>query len=53
MKSIEFMEDFYNITDYPFLIIEGEVYEGFFKIEKDWVILLLKNLNQTNQSLSG
>jgi|AntDeeMetagen681_2_1112603.scaffolds.fasta_scaffold01201_4 hypothetical protein len=52
MKSIEFMEDFYNITDYPVLIIEGEVYEGFQNRERLGNIIE-QNLNQTNQSLSG
>jgi len=49
MKSIEFMEDFYNIEQYPALIIEGEVYEGFQDREKLGEILE-QNLNKTNQT---
>lgn len=52
MKSIEFMENFYNITEYPTLIVEGEVYEGFQDREKVGTIIE-QNLNQTNQTLSN
>lgn len=52
MKSIQFMENFYNIEQYPALIIEGEVYEGFQDREKLGEILE-QNLNKTNQSLSN
>lgn len=52
MKSIEFMEDFYNIEEYPALIIEGEVYEGFQDREKLGNVLE-QNLNKTNQTLSN
>lgn len=52
MKSIEFMEDFYDINQYPALIIEGEVYEGFQSREKLGEVLE-QNLNQTNQTLSN
>lgn len=52
MKSIEFMEDFYNINDYPALIVEGEVYEGFQNREKVGEIIE-QNLNQTNQTVSN
>lgn len=52
MKSIEFMEDFYNVTEYPTLIVEGEVYEGFQDRDKLGNILE-RNLNQTNQTLSN
>lgn len=52
MKSIEFMEDFYDITEYPALIIEGEVYEGYQNKEKVGEIIEQK-LNQTNQSVSN
>lgn len=52
MKSIQFMEDFYNVEQYPALIIEGEVYEGFQDREKLGEILE-QNLNETNQSLSS
>lgn len=52
MKSIEFMENFYNITEYPSLIIEGEVYQGFQNKEELGAIVDQK-LNQTNQSVSN
>lgn len=51
MKSIEFMEDFYNVTEYPTLIVERKVYEGFQNRDKVGEIIE-QNLNQTNQTLS-
>lgn len=51
MKSIQFMEDFYGIEQYPSLIVEGEVYQGFQNREKLGNIIE-ENLNQTNQTAS-
>lgn len=52
MKSVDFMKDFYNITEYPSLIVEGEVYKGFQDREKLGEIIQ-QNLNQTNQTGSN
>lgn len=52
MKSIDFMEDFYNVTEYPVMIIEGEVYEGF-RSKEEVGDIIQQNLNQTNQTVSN
>jgi hypothetical protein len=52
MKSIGFMEEFYNVSEYPSLIIEGEVYEGFQDREKVGN-LIQQNLNQSNETVSN
>lgn len=51
MKSISFMEDFYNVSDYPALIVEGEVYEGF-QNKQELGQIIDQNLNQTTNQTS-
>ena len=48
-KSIEFMENFYNVTEYPTLVVEGEVYKGF-QNREDLGEIIESNLNQTSDS---
>lgn len=52
MKSIEFMQDFFNVNEYPTLIVEGEVYRGFQNREKVGEIIE-QNLNRENQTLAN
>lgn len=49
MKSIKFIEEFYNVESYPSLIIEGEVYEGF-QSRGQLGNIIRSNLNRTQNN---
>lgn len=52
MNSINFLEDYYNVTGYPSIVVDGELYEGFQSKEK-LETLLGENLQKITVNMTS